>query len=136
MSRLSSLFLRSSVRPSGPDDEPRRKPFRTVRLPPSGSYSWESQVEIQRPFRRSVSWNTHVQVFIFPAWERTLDDCDPCFESEARDRALEDCNPHPKSFDDDDEPSIASPCEDDTLTPCAEFSDDHKDFETKRDAVG
>ena len=135
------MFQRSSVRPSVPDDAPRRKPFRTVRLPPTQlppsrstsdsqlacrSTDWESQVEVLRPFRRSVSWSTHVEVFIIPARERTSDD----FESKA---ALDDCDPRTKSVDDDDVASAPSrrgkkmgqmlrsvsfPCEDDTSTPC------------------
>jgi hypothetical protein len=129
VSRLSSLFQRSSVRPvcrSG-DDQLQQKPSRTV--------SWDTHVEIFSPSRRSVSWTTHVEVFIIPARECAPNDCDPRFKSTARDHAPDDCDPRLKSFDDDERVTTSS-CEDDTLTPCALFSDDpnglQSALETKR----
>ena len=68
---LSSLFLRSSLqgtptlrsslRPTGPDDKPRRKPRRSV--------TWSTHVEVWRQPSRSVSWSTHIEVFAIPARE-------------------------------------------------------------------
>jgi len=68
-SRLSPLFLRGSIRPSGPDDKPRQKISQTV--------SWDTHVEVWQQAPRSVSWSTHVQVFVIPARERAPDNCDP-----------------------------------------------------------
>ena len=59
VSRLSSLFLRSSVRRSGPSETPQQVPS------------------------RNVSWNTHVEVFVIPAREAASNDCDPRVESTA-----------------------------------------------------
>jgi hypothetical protein len=131
VSRLSSLFLRSSVRPSERDDEPRQKPSRSVR--------WDTHVEVWQQLSRSVSWSTHVEVFIIPARECAPDDCDPPCVIPARDCAPDDFVPRLESFD-DDERSISSSCEDDALTLCALFSDDPTGLqsatETKRDTVG
>jgi hypothetical protein len=57
VSRLPSLFLRSSVRPSTPDSKPGK----------SRSVSWSPHVEVWRQPSRSVTWHTHVRVTIIPA---------------------------------------------------------------------
>jgi hypothetical protein len=79
MSRLSSLRMGTS----GPDDEPRQRPSRTV--------SWDTHIEFWLPPSRSVTWSTHVEVFIIPARKRAPDDCDPPCAISARDCATEDC---------------------------------------------
>jgi len=79
-------FMRSSVRASG-DNTTWQMPLRTV--------SWNTHVEIFRQTSRSVSWNTHVEVFTIPARN--------------------------DNFEDD-----AFSCEDDTLTPCTVCSDGPK----------
>ena len=78
MSRLSSL-LRRSGRPSGQDE----KPPRTV--------SWNTHIEVWRQPSRSVTWSSHVEVFVIPARERA---------------------PRRTSYE-DEEGIIASSCEDD-----------------------
>jgi len=82
VSGLSSLFLRSSVRRSRPHDE---EPEQSRRV------SWSPHVEVRQLTSPSVTWNTHVEVFIVPARERAPDDCDPHCVSPARDcdRSLE-----------------------------------------------
>jgi len=82
--------LRSSLRPSGPDDKPRQKPPRTV--------SWDTHVEVWRQSSQSVTWDTHVEVFVIPARERAADDCESfTFTSTARKCAPDACDPQSAS---------------------------------------
>ena len=68
----SSLFLRSCVRPSGPDDTPRQKPARTV--------SWDTHVEVWQQASRSVTWSTQVEVFVIPAQREASPHAPPRYE--------------------------------------------------------
>ena len=68
VSMLASRLLRSSIRPSEPDDTPRRRRSRSV--------SWSSHVEVWQQPSRSVTWSAHVEVFIIPARECAPKDCD------------------------------------------------------------
>ena len=74
--RLASLFQRSSLHLPEPNDKPRQKASRTV--------SWDTHIEIWRPPSRSVTWSTHIEVFSIPARERAADDWQPYFRSTAR----------------------------------------------------
>jgi hypothetical protein len=42
---------------------------------------------------RSVTWSSHVEVFVIPARQRSPDDCDLRCESTERQCELDDCNP-------------------------------------------
>jgi len=81
-SMLSSIFPRSSVRPSGPDGKPRQKLARNV--------SWNPHVEVWRPTSRSVTWSTQVEVFIIPARECALPGNDSVSSAVAREVPVED----------------------------------------------
>jgi hypothetical protein len=87
-SRLSSLFQRLYIHPSGPDDKPGHKPAR------SASSRSTKHVNIWRQPSRSVSWSADVEVFVIPARERLPDDCDPRFRFDAWGRLPDDCGPH------------------------------------------
>ena len=102
-SASSASTVRSSIRRSGPDGEPRQKPSRIV--------SGNPYVEVWRPASRAVSWNTHIEVFVIPARALAPDDCDPCFEPTNRAPDL-----RVKSFDDDQRVTSCS-CEDDKFPP-------------------
>jgi hypothetical protein len=109
MSKLSSLLLRSSVRPSGQDGTLRQRPPRTV--------SWNTHIEVWRQPARSITWSTQVEVFTIPAREErpsSEDDEDDCDQSTTR-----------TSFE-DNEGITASPCEDDPLTPYTWRSNDSR----------
>ena len=75
VSRFSSLFLRSSVRRSGPNKTPQEKASKTV--------TWCAHIEVAQIPPRSVSWSTHVEVFVIAAREGASNDCDQRLESTA-----------------------------------------------------
>jgi hypothetical protein len=81
----------------------------------TSSGSWH--VEVFQQTSRSVSWNTHVEVFIIPARDHAPDE----------------------SFEDDELLRSSFSCEDDTLTPCTGCSDEPttvEALEPERDTVG
>ena len=107
---------------------------------------------------RSVSWSAQVEVFVIPARERLQDDRDSCIKSNAREHTPNAYDRQPsrsvswsahvevliiparKRAPDDCACDVTSfSFEDDTLTPCALFSDDPtavKTLATKRDTFG
>ena len=80
---LSSLFLRSFVRPSEPDDAPWQKPSRSV--------TWSTHVELLPHPSRSVTWSSHDEVLLVPRRECAPNDCDLQCVISARDHANDDC---------------------------------------------
>jgi len=65
---IKSRFPRSSLRPSKPDDTPRLK----------RSVSWNTHIEVWRLPARAVTWSSHVEIFVIPArGDEAPDDCNP-----------------------------------------------------------
>ena len=86
VSRISSMFLRSSLRPSGPPDDLTRQTLsRPASLPSSRSVRWSTHVEVWQQPSRCVSWSAHVEVFVIPAREGSPDHSNSQRVSSARD---------------------------------------------------